>query len=107
MSTADAKSGLGTEGTCASTGGYPRSRSGAQIFASDRFHRGEPGSPDVSRPKFTSQKRTQKRTKAFSFLLLPAIVDGVAPNAADLPPHHIPGVTGGSRDADRVRGSFV
>lgn len=74
---------------------------------SDRFHRGEPGSPDVSRPKFTSQKRTQKRTKAFSFLLLPAIVDGVAPNAADLPPHHIPGVTGGSRDADRVRGSFV
>lgn len=84
-----------------------RSRSGAQIFDSDRFHRGESGSPDLSGPKFTSQKRTQKRTKAFSFLLLPAVVRGIAPNAADLPPHHIPGVTGGSRDADRARGSFV
>lgn len=66
-----------------------RSWSGALIFASDRFHRGESGSPDLSRPKFTSQKRTQKRTEAFSFLLRPAIVRGVAPNAADLPPHHI------------------
>lgn len=72
-----------------------RSRSGAQIFASDRFHRGESGSPDLSRPKFTSQKRTQRRTKAVSFLLLPAIVGGVAPNAADLPPRR-------SRDADQV-----
>lgn len=48
-------------------------RSYAKIFGSDRFHidpplcqdRSESASPDLSRPKFISQERTQETTKAF------------------------------------------
>lgn len=49
----------------------------------------------------------RKQQRPFPSLLLPAIVHGGAPNAADLLPHRIPGVTGGGRDADRVLRSFV
>lgn len=102
-------------------GGFPAffhqtRRSCVKIFGSDRFgmdpppprqNQGESGSPDLSRPKFTSQERTQKTTKASSSLLLPAIVHVGAPNAADLLPHHTPGATGESPDADRALRSFV
>lgn len=96
-------------------GGFPAffhqtRRSCAKIFGSDRFRIDPPlaeGSPDLSRPKFTSQERTQKTTKASSSLLLPAIVHVGAPNAADLLPHHTPGATGESPDADRALRSFV
>lgn len=101
-------------------GGFPAffhqtRRSCAKIFGSDRFrmdppprqNRGESGSPDLSRPKFTSQERTQKTTKASSSLLLPAIVHVGAPNAADSLPHHTPGATGEIPDADRALRSFV
>lgn len=60
-----------------------------------RQNRGESGSPDLSRPKFTSQEGTQKTTKACSSLLPAAIV----PRAAVLLPHPRGGAGGGSPDA--------
>lgn len=123
----DAKSGWRTDGggACEDASraslihGFPAffhhmRRSCVKILVSDRFHidpprqnRGKSGSPDLSPTKFTSQGQTQKTTKAFSSLLLPAIVHVGAPNVADLLPHHIPGAARESPDADRVLRLFV
>lgn len=53
------------------------------------------------------RNRLRKQQRPFLSASYQPFFCGVAPNAADLLPHHVPGVTGGSRDADQVLGSFV